>query len=822
MPSATVPARSLPLVAIALAAFVLVINVRIFVGGKTWDDIRYHTEIAPPRLAAAESIRSLRVPAWFEGTSFGVPLLAEPSHGAMVPAVWLSSSPRSLDWIQLVHLAWCALGIAVWARGRRAGDALSRQAGGAGSGARPGSGASSRAGSSASSGRGAASGAAAGSSDPAALVAGLLVVTAGILASATVRGALPGLAHLPWIGACAAHLAIAETRYERARVSVALAALLALVALSGVFVALMHGVLIALVFGLARAPHAGTGSGSTSSTPGSGSSGDARGTRWWLVGAIGAACAIGAVQWLPAFLHLPRSAGETVHHLPFARLVELIVPGSFGSVDPARGVHALAGDHPWAPSLFVGAPLVALAAVCVPRARVLALIGALVAFAFVAGRGGWPAWIGAPELHVATLAVVLGVHAAAGLDVLIGAGAQGTHAARARYRRALRALGVAIGCTLVALLALGLLRAKHADAQVAIDRALLDGGLGLVCTAGALLLAWRAGRARDDNGERGNVGDGDGDGDGDGVRWHVPVILALLVLPNAGAQGSLAPLARRDAVMREPAFASVLDGARASSEAPVRVFRPAFMHDAYADLDEEMATLGGSSAARWGLVGARSESAARSALHDKTWLAAAQEGGALLDRFGIGVAILPATMVDSPRSQFVELSRRGGWALVALPVAPVASVVRSWLWQRDPDEALGFMFTRGGGTSLHRGTIVLGGGGPAGASPLEPSPCAVQRWEPGEIELACTDAGYAVVTSSAASGWMVSVNGEERTWHAADVLRRAVKVGANARVVWSYQTPGFAPGLMLAAVGVLLLAILLVAGGNRPLPDDVN
>jgi len=45
--------RSLPLVALALAVAVLVVQARVIAGGKTWDDVRYHTEIAPPRLAAA-------------------------------------------------------------------------------------------------------------------------------------------------------------------------------------------------------------------------------------------------------------------------------------------------------------------------------------------------------------------------------------------------------------------------------------------------------------------------------------------------------------------------------------------------------------------------------------------------------------------------------------------------------------------------------------------------------------------------------------------------------------------------------------------------
>lgn len=783
--------------AIALAAFVLVINIRIVAGGKTWDDARYHTEVAPPRLAAGESVRSARVPAWWDGTGFGVPLLAEPSHGALVPAVWLASSPRSLDWIQLVHLAWCALGVAVWARRRNppASTVVS---------------------------------------DPSALVAGLLVATTGILASATVRGALPGLAHLSWIGACAAELVIAESRRDRARMAVALGALLGLVALSGVLAAFVDGALLAIVLAARRprsrdmargvsssasrrARDATRGASSSASAAsdsssrdadshGSGSSRDAdsrgsssgadRGPIPWLVGAIVAACAIGAAQWLPALLHLPDAAGASVHGLPLARLLELIVPGSFGGTDAARSVHALAGDHAWAPSLFVGAPLLALAAVRTPSRRMLVVIGALVVLAFVAGRGGWPAWLGAPELHVAALAIVLGAHAGAGLDALLDGNP-----------RALRALAAAIGCTVIALAALAALRARNPEAAPAIDRALLDGGIGVVLTAGALLLAWQRSRARDS----------DRDDDPRASRV-VPVILALLVLPNAGAGGSIAPVVDREIVQREPAFATAL----ATHAKPTRVFRPAFMHDTPTDLEEEVATLAGSSAARWGLAGARSESPARLAQHDRTWLAAAQEGGALLDRFGIGAAILPSTMVDSPRSQFHELSRRGGWALVTLPVAPVASVMRSWMWQRDPAEALALMFTRGGGTSLHRGTIVLDGAGPAGASPLEPSPCAIRAWEPGEIELACVDTGYAVVTSSASAGWTASVNGEERAWVTADILRRAVQVPADASVVWTFRAPGFALGVMLAAIGVLLLTVMLVVGRRREPDDSVN
>src|SRR5438445_10134932 len=63
--------RSLPLVALALAVAVLVVEARIVVGGKTWDDVRYHTEVAPPRLAAASAVLRGEPPAWWDGPGLG-------------------------------------------------------------------------------------------------------------------------------------------------------------------------------------------------------------------------------------------------------------------------------------------------------------------------------------------------------------------------------------------------------------------------------------------------------------------------------------------------------------------------------------------------------------------------------------------------------------------------------------------------------------------------------------------------------------------------------------------------------------------------------
>src|SRR5262249_3736518 len=108
--------RSLGFTALVLAMALVVFEARVAVGGQTWDDLGYHTEVAPPRLAAADQMMSGRWRAWGDGASFGVPLAAEPSHGAAYPAMWLALGPHGLDFVMLVHLWWLALGVAAWAR----------------------------------------------------------------------------------------------------------------------------------------------------------------------------------------------------------------------------------------------------------------------------------------------------------------------------------------------------------------------------------------------------------------------------------------------------------------------------------------------------------------------------------------------------------------------------------------------------------------------------------------------------------------------------------------------------------------------------------
>lgn len=697
-----------------LGVVLIVVSIRVVAGGQTWDDVRYHTQVAPPRLAAAEAVQRGALPMWWDGSGLGVALAGEPAHGALYPPTWLAATPRALDLLLFAHAVWLALGVAVWAR-RRA-------------------------------------------SDHGALLAGVLVATAGITASCALRGALPAIAHLPWLGAAAVALAEAGTPRDRARSACAIGALIAAIALAGELAILADA--LALVLALALRRHSAR----------------------WLVAALAAGLAIGGVQWLPAILQLAHEAGATVSALPLGRLVELLVPGAFGG-SGEHAVPAIAGDAPWAPSLFVGAPLLALAAVRAPTRRRLAVIGGLAVAALAWGRGGWPAWLGAPELHLAALAVVLAAGAADGLDAVVRG-----------QPRAVIALAAGAGLTALALGALAALRAQHAELAPAIDRALLDGGLGVGCLAGAVVLAW---------------------------RWpgrQPAILLALLVAPSVGAAHAIAPTTDR-AIVEEPAAWAQLAQRVAP---PIRAFRPVALPER-PTLDDELATFGGASAWRWGIAAARSEDPARPALHDRTWLAAAREGGALLDRYGVALAILPSTMIN-PR-KLTALGRRGGWALIQLPVAPPASVMHGWLWSADPGNALDLLFPAGGGTGVLRGAIVLAGRGEPGPPAREPRACGIERWVEGDIALACTAAApaYAAISSTAAPGWSVTVDDAPADWRTADVLRRAVAIPAGPhRVHWRYVTPGLAPSVWLALAGLATLCALLVAGRRRVDDRQVN
>ena len=694
------------MIALALAAAVLAVQARVVVGTSTWDDPRFHADVAPPRLAAADAVQHGAWPGWWDGSSLGVPLAAEPSHGATSPLMWLATSPHALELVLVAHLWWAALGVALWARRR-------------------------------------------GASVRAAAIAGVLAAATGIAASAALRGALPALAQLPWVGWAACGLA------ERRRDAALLAVFVGAIAVAGELAVVVDAVVLAIAVG-------------------------ARRDTWrWLVAALAAGLAVGGALWIPAAYELASTAGARVEAIPFARWLELVAPAH--------------GSDAW-PSVFVGAPLLVLGALPSREDRVRA--GARVActcaytlLALVAGRGGWPAWLGAPELHVGALALVIAGSAAHGLDALA-----------AGERRARLAIAVT-----AALAALAFVRGD-----------VVDGAVGVACLAAAAALASRA---------------------------HGWLALALVVAPGVVAQRVVAPVVSAD-VLDEPEWAR----AASALPEPRRLYRPPQLFDLDSaplrgaarpgtagafDLDsaphrgaarpgtagafehpsitlaDALATLAGASPARWGVAAARSDDPARSPAHDATWFAAGHEGDALLDRFGISLAILPASRTERARPG--ELARAGTWSLVRVPAAPPAAVYSDWEFVADVPAAIARAFpsvgARGG-----RERVVLVGQGVANEEGLAlPRPCTIERWDAGAIDLACSTQlpAYAVVSSSAAPGWTATVDDRDAPWLVADALRRAVALPPGAHhVAWRYAAPGRTGGLALAAAGVLGIAAL--------------
>jgi hypothetical protein len=673
--------RSLVWLALALATVTLVIEARVILGGNTFDDATYHTQIAPPRYAAATQVQEGSLPVWWDGSGLGVPLLGEPSHGAAYPLHWIAGTPRSLELVLVLHLFLAALGTALWARKT-------------------------------------------GASDVAAVLCGVLVVTTGVVASATLRGSLPALAWLPWIAWAAAD-----------RRPALIGAFIALTGLTGDLALLVDGVVLAFTLSDQRARVAGT---------------------------VACGLAIASVQWIPALLAAPHVVGAGIHGIRVTRFLELFVP--MRSAD----VHF--------PVIYIGAPLLALAAVTRPQRRMIALVALLAIASVLQGQ------------HLGVVVLIAAAHAGIAIDALFASDTE----VLSQRRRALIALIGGAAFTAIAVGALGVLRSRIDDSaqRALLDHTVRDGAIGVGCAVAAALFAWR-------------------------MRVNVtPLVVAvLLVAPGVLAQPAVLPVTDRRVVdVPHPWVEKAL-----ASPAPVRVYRPIKLledvHDtAPPTLDSELATFAGASGSLWGIGAARSEDPARPVVHDRAWFAASSAGGLLLDRFGIALAILPLATIGQREGTTMELGRRGSWALVRYPASPPAAVVREWIFAPDVDTALRRLFPPGSRQGLPTGLVVLEGTGRENQDePSPPVPCTIEHWDAAAIDLVCTSDSdaYAVVASTPMPGWSVTVDDHATPWLTADVMRRAVAISSGThRVQWRYRAPGLTPALVLAAVGLLGLVAL--------------
>ncbi|HTJ41785.1 MAG TPA: hypothetical protein VL463_06795, partial [Kofleriaceae bacterium] len=203
--------RSGWLVAVAVAAVVAVVEAPIVLAGRTWTDRAYQTEVVPSRAAAGSAWAAGRLPEWWDGSGLGVPLAAEPSHGAMYPLLAIAGAGPDLaamDLLIVVHAMLAAIGVAIWAR-RRGVDEIS------------------------------------------AVVAGAALAASGALHAALLAGGL-GVAWLPWIGWAAEPVDDPLARRAKIRRACLVAALIGAAGLAGPPAALIDAVIVAIVVGRSR------------------------------------------------------------------------------------------------------------------------------------------------------------------------------------------------------------------------------------------------------------------------------------------------------------------------------------------------------------------------------------------------------------------------------------------------------------------------------------------------------------------------------------------------------------------------------------------
>lgn len=249
----------------ALGALVALAYATVLVGGQTFADAGWLTAVAPARLAAADAVAAGQVPGWWHEAGFGVPLLAEPGHGAAYPPIWLAAGPAALDAIAIAHLWLLALGTAALA-GRLGADPAGR------------------------------------------LLAGAAVALSATAAGALITGHLFALAWSPLAAERAFALAEARDRRSRIRRALAVAGCVAAAALGGAPAIVAGTIATVIAVGLAR----GRGPGGA-----------------WTAAAAAAGVAVAAIQLAPALLHeLAGHAAGAPRSRPAIRLVELLAPGT--------------------------------------------------------------------------------------------------------------------------------------------------------------------------------------------------------------------------------------------------------------------------------------------------------------------------------------------------------------------------------------------------------------------------------------------------------------------------------------------------------------
>lgn len=737
----------------------------------------------PERQILADALREGRIPEWNDLVGFGTQFAASSANGVTYPLLWLVALiplPLSVDLVVALHVLLSGIGTALFARRLGAG-ALG------------------------------------------AAFAGAAFMACGYVESIAPNKVFAATAWLPWVAWATDRVVQADG--DRIRDAAILAAIVGAQLLAGDPASSITAGVVALIVALSR--------GHTR----------ARGVPW-LAAAYAAALLLGAAGLLPGLALLPHTSREAIGlsegslwSLHPWRLLELVWPGLLGNpADPRYNLAELLArsggnvlDTSWSLSAYLGAPVLALAAVAAiarrPGSRGLWIgVAALLVLALGAYTPLYPLFralfpperlIRYPEKHLVGALCLLCALAGAGISDL----------ARAS-RSAPWVFGGAIACLAVPLMGLCVLWPALADSLAPAGAAMVppldvEGALslslrsGVVSVAAAVATSWllftstrpRLGR-----------------------MWGCLAVL-VHVLHAAWEGWAIAPVAPRAQLSGRPALLRNAEAPR--GQPPPRILRSPVLD---ADISPSRQgsyrheTLYLDSVGRFGFASVPGFEGWRSREFAALWARAARAPlQEFIDLYAIDYVALPSTLRTGlfpdhgPRAQgrVADLvlappvnasGEQVGWTLVPTEGArPRAFIAPRWRWAEGGEAVEA---TLGGVQQGDPALVVLTGSGP-GSPPdrdrLPLSPCAIEGYLPERVRMECDSpaGGYAVLADENAPGWTARIDGADAPVLTADVLLRAVAVSPGRhRVEFLYRTPLLREGVAISAIGWAGLVIL--------------
>ncbi len=735
------------------------------------------------RQALSSALASGHLPQWSDTVGFGTPFAANPIHGVFSPLGWtlvFLRTPLGFDLYTICHVLIAAVGTAAFARRLGAGRVGSMVAGGA-------------------------------------------LAASGYVTSVLVNGMAPVLAWTPWVAWAADLVAEASFRGSEERASfgamlppvLALSAVLAFQFSLGEPLGILGAIYLAVAVVVARARRRLPALGG-------------------VAAGVGLSAVLAAVALLPALDLLRTSARAVAGATPSLhwamnpwRSLEWIWPGVFGhpfTIDgwlaPALIPDPAAYLYPcWAMSLFIGLPVLLLAASCARDASGRLLAAASVLFVLLAMGGHTPVYgvwrsvivaeaLGRyPEKHLYLVLVLWCAFAGVAFTRIFERG-EPTRLTPWALGGGMALLSSTAAVVLwrhdLERLVDGIAKASHVpllDVSAGIQAAewggLLAGGSSLLFAAA---IALRPGAQ----------------------RLATTLAGLALVAPLVAASTFFGSFASREVVAEVPSVIRRLPHRQEGAGAPpVRLLRGS-------DTTARRHFANGTEIARYwhenvpDVVPARFGVAAVPGFEPSEVWRAGRFWSAVFPKMtwesvtrllGIEWVYVQEPM-DSATGLRTEAVEQDGWKLQrASGIRPRAFVTTRWVRVATEERALDAMAVPG--REKDPAMVVLAGHGPAPApseAALPLAECSVNSTRPEDVTLECEApaAGEAVLLDTMQNGWTAEVDGQPARIELADGLFRAVAVGPGRhRVHFGYRTPWLAAGATISILGWAAWAALL-------------